>query len=63
MDSRSTKVTRKMFQCVWQVRYVLSVKEDIKTGNIFVVKSNDNSILQSVIYKWRKVEPINKSWP
>ena len=63
MDSRSTKVTRKMFQCVWQVGYVLSMKEDIKTGNIFVVKSNDNSILQSVIYKWRKVEPINKSRP
>ena len=46
-------MTRKTFQCVKQVGYVLLVREDTKNGDIFVRKNDDNFVLELLVSGWR----------
>ena len=46
-------MTRKTFQCVKQVGYVLLVREDTKNGDIFVRKNDDNFVLELLVSGWQ----------
>ena len=57
--TKATKIIRETFQYVKIVGYMLSVTEDMKTGNIFMGKKKENNfVLELVVYSFKKGDKL-----